>query len=93
MEVYCKKEAYGGTLEYKMIERFEDRSALGRIKTYGLSVKFYSEGDFDYYCVEDVASKPQVVLQLIKYLFDKNVKPKNAYANIENFIKTNSKIT
>lgn len=88
MEVYCKKEALGGTLEYKMIERHEETAELGRMKTYGLSVKYYSQDDFDYYCIENVAHKPQIVLQIIKYLFDRNTTPENAYSSIENFLNS-----
>ncbi|MBQ6381481.1 MAG: hypothetical protein IJJ41_07815 [Clostridia bacterium] len=90
MEVFCrKKTAGGGDLEYKMVESKTEHAELGRISVYGLRVKYASRDNFSYYSAGNLACKPQVILQIIKYLFDKSVMPENVYENIECFFKSN----
>ena len=86
MEVFCKKEVDGGALEYKMVESKREHGELGSISVYGIRVKYASPDDFSYYSAENLSSKPQTILQIIKYLFDRNVMPENVYENIENFL-------
>ena len=89
MEIYCsKKIGQNGILEYKMTSTKSEHSELGSFNQYGLRVKYCSPVDFDYYSIESVASKPQTVLQIIKYLFDKNVMPDKVYSNVESFLKS-----
>ncbi|MBR2590980.1 MAG: hypothetical protein IKE65_08660 [Clostridia bacterium] len=89
MEVFCSKQiSNGGTLEYKMVESSREHGELGNISVYGLRVKYMSADDFMYYSAENLTSKPQPVLQLIKCLFDENVLPDKVYENIARFLNS-----
>lgn len=87
MEIFCtKKTDNDATLEYKMCQSKSDAAAIGTRSAYGFKVKYISPIEFSYYFAEDVAAKPQTVLQLIKYLFDNNIKPHEVYARMEEFL-------
>ena len=89
MEVFCKKKTdEGGELEYKMVETKAEHEGLGRVSVYGLRVKYCAAGDFSYYSAENISSKPQVILQIIKYLFDKSVMPEQVYESMESFLQS-----
>ena len=89
MEIYCSKLiGRNTTLEYKMTVIPVQHSELGRHNRYGLRVKLSSPENFDYYSFDDLAAKPQTVLQIIKRLFDENVLPDKVSDNIESFLKS-----
>lgn len=89
MEVFCKKQVgEKGSLEYKMVEGKKEHGALGAVSVYGIRVKYAAPDDFAYYSAENLSTKPQMILQIIKYLFDRNVMPEEVYENIEGFLKT-----
>ena len=88
MEVFCRKEiAQGGILEYKMILNKQEHEELGSISVYGMRVKYCAPDDFRYYFAENVSAKPQRVLQIIKYLFDRNVMPEEVYGHMQAFLR------
>lgn len=74
------------TLEYKMCQSKAENGQLGSVNVYGFKVKYISPQEFSYCYAEDIAGKPQTVLQLIKYLFDNNVKPNEVYSKTEAFL-------
>ena len=89
MEIYCRKNIENaGALEYKMTESHHEHGELGSVSAYGIRVKYTAEDDFLYYSAENLSSKPQTVLQIIKYLFDKNVLPDKVVENIEGFLRS-----
>ncbi len=82
METFCKKDIdYGGNiccLEYKMLEKRTQIMDIGEITMYGMRIKLYGFGEFQYACINEICSKPQKILQLIKYMFDKCIVPNEA---------------
>ncbi|MBE6818950.1 MAG: hypothetical protein E7517_07340 [Ruminococcaceae bacterium] len=90
MEIFCRKQAgEAGQLEYKMVESKSQQGELGAISVYGLRIKYCARDDFSYYSVPDLSQKPQVILQIIKYLFDRSVMPEQAGESIEAFLESN----
>ena len=94
METYCKKmienagkEYY---LEYKMITHKSEVMDLGDITMYGIRIKLFGNGEFEYSDLREVCSKPQKALQLIKLMFDKSILPQNAQSYIDTFFKNKS---
>ena len=88
MEVFCRKEiGQSGILEYKMTLNKQEHEELGSISVYGMRVKYCAPDDFRYYNAENVSSKPQRVLQIIKHLFDRSVMPEDVYAYMQDFMR------
>ncbi|MBR0413524.1 MAG: hypothetical protein IJI67_00455 [Clostridia bacterium] len=89
MEIFCRKETgETGQLEYKMVESKAQRGELGTVSVYGLRIKYSAPDNFEYYSAPDLSSKPQVILQVIKYLFDRSVMPEQAGESIEAFLQS-----
>lgn len=89
MEIFCSKRiGNSGVLEYKLVQGRQEHTEWGSMNIYGIRVKYCAPDDFQYYSADNVASKPQTLLQVIKYLFDKSVMPGDVFEHMEVFLKT-----
>lgn len=95
MEIFCKKEGTQNgkksLTEYKLISNTLKLGTLGSVKSYGVSVKRFSKGNFEYCLYRDISEKPNTVIKLIKKMFDKGISPEQSKGFVDEFLQKSSK--
>lgn len=74
-----------------MICKKSSNSEFGEFVTYGIRSKYMADDDFRYMNIDDVAPKPQLIMQIIKKLFDESVMPENTFDAVEDFLRSSLK--